>query len=82
MVPDVVKLTLNDKDRQKCCHMTWTVFFFFFLITNLSLNVQYNDVQFFTFKFKSMADVEIVGGDTMEYSISACLSTLAKTEVR
>lgn len=79
MVPDVVKLTLNDKDRQKCCHMTRTVFFF---ITNLSLNVQYNDVQFFTFKFKSMADVEIVGGDTMEYSISACLSTLAKTAGR
>lgn len=51
-------------------------------MTNLYLNVQYNDVQFFTFKFKSMADVEIVGGDTMEYSISACLSTLAKTAGR
>lgn len=82
MVPDVVKLTLNDKDGQKSSHMTRFVFFFF-KITNLSLNVEYNGVQFFlTFKFKSMADAETAGGDTMEYSISACLSTLAKTAAR
>lgn len=37
---------------------------------------------FFTFKLKSIQELETVGDDTMEYSISAYWSTLATTAVR
>lgn len=35
----------------------------------------------FTFNFKLILEVEMAGEDTMEYSISAYLSTFAKTAV-
>lgn len=74
MLPDVVKLALRKAKRKKknpdVSH-DQTFQLFWLLVLKFS----------FTFNFKLMLEVETSGDDTMEYSISAYLSTLAKTAV-
>lgn len=68
MLPDVVKLALNEEENH--------------YDISLSRVFSGSEIKFsFTFNFKLILEVEMVGEDTMEYSISACLSTFAKTAV-
>lgn len=71
MLPNVVKLALSEEKKQNSI---------MFLMTKPSgfLMIHFS----FTFSFKLMLEVEMSGDATMEYSISAYLSTLAKTAVR
>lgn len=80
MLSDVVKFTLCEKGTAGGIH---------YMTLTIKRHMKHTVVSFFmvylfifTFKLKSMEDEETLGDDTMEYSISAYLSTLAKTAVR
>lgn len=76
MLSNVVKFTLCEEETSGGIH-------YMTLTTKRHMNhTMVSFFIFFTFRLKSMEDEETLGDDTMEYSISAYLSTLAKTAVR
>lgn len=76
MLSNVVKFTLCEEETPGGIH-------YMTLTTKRHMNhTMASFFIFFTFRLKSMEDEETLGDDTMEYSISAYLSTLAKTAVR